>query len=403
VSNYTTVRDLHKDILLRSGEVQDTNSDFYQRSLTYLNRANLAVLAGSNELGMEVGEPWPWAKTASPAVLNLVVPYETGTATVTNSSTAVTLSDPPSYSLLGYHMKIPGRQEFFKVTAHTASNPSVTLDSIYTDESGTMPMIFYKMEYALASGILRLITPMRIYRLQSFDTDNTGHVDHIALDTLYQDYPMHLLRRTLPTKFAQVYRDQIGTVTIRFNWVTEKQVRLEYEYIPIPKTLRSLSLTDASINTTTETITFTNHGLSNDELVQITNEDGALPTGLAEDTNYYVISAAANTFKLSSTLGGIAVDITAATGGGTHYVSNIPLMPLEHRVILAYAASYYLMVDKEDSKSAEMKQLAMAGFQSLVAAFKRERIQIGRYHMGRLVPRLEQQSAHRRFFTQEVT
>jgi hypothetical protein len=61
------------------------------------------------------------------------------------------------------------------------------------------------------------------------------------------------------------------------------------------------------------------------------------------------------------------------------------------------------MVDKEDSKSAEMKQLAMAGFQSLVAAFKRERIQIGRYHMGRLVPRLEQQSAHRRFFTQEVT
>lgn len=52
---------------------------------------------------------------------------------------------------------------------------------------------------------------------------------------------------------------------------------------------------------------------------------GALPGGLAVDTDYYVVNAdaAGATFKLSATAGGSAIDLTS-TGTGTHYFGKVP-------------------------------------------------------------------------------
>jgi len=66
----------------------------------------------------------------------------------------------------------------------------------------------------------------------------------------------------------------------------------------------------------TDIITSAAHGLQNGNMVQLTTTD-TLPAGLAVSTNYYVINTATNTFKLSATPGGSAVDITD-TGTGTH-------------------------------------------------------------------------------------
>jgi len=66
----------------------------------------------------------------------------------------------------------------------------------------------------------------------------------------------------------------------------------------------------------TDTITSVDHGLPNDRAVRLFTT-GALPGGLAVGTTYYVVSAAADTFQLSATLGGSAIDITD-TGTGTH-------------------------------------------------------------------------------------
>ena len=67
----------------------------------------------------------------------------------------------------------------------------------------------------------------------------------------------------------------------------------------------------------TDVCTSAGHTLSDGDTVTLSSTT-TLPGGLAVDTTYYIIDSATNTFKLSTTLGGSAVDITD-TGTGTHY------------------------------------------------------------------------------------
>lgn len=67
------------------------------------------------------------------------------------------------------------------------------------------------------------------------------------------------------------------------------------------------------------------HGMSDGDRVMLFNVfSETLPTGLAEGTIYYVVSSATNTFKVSATLGGAAVDITALGGGEGYWQKIIP-------------------------------------------------------------------------------
>lgn len=65
-----------------------------------------------------------------------------------------------------------------------------------------------------------------------------------------------------------------------------------------------------------DTIRSPGHGFSNDDRVVFEAEDvGSLPTGLSAGTLYWVVNAATDTFKVSTTQGGGAVDITAVGSG----------------------------------------------------------------------------------------
>jgi hypothetical protein len=67
-------------------------------------------------------------------------------------------------------------------------------------------------------------------------------------------------------------------------------------------------------------VTLTSHGLSaNDPVVLSTS--GALPTGLATNTKYFVRNPAANTFELSASSGGASIN-TSGSQSGTHKVST---------------------------------------------------------------------------------
>lgn len=67
---------------------------------------------------------------------------------------------------------------------------------------------------------------------------------------------------------------------------------------------------------TNNTLAATNHGLANDQRVRVLRlpGTGAVPTGLAENTTYFVVGTANDTFQLSATQGGAAIDITAEGG-----------------------------------------------------------------------------------------
>lgn len=74
---------------------------------------------------------------------------------------------------------------------------------------------------------------------------------------------------------------------------------------------------------TANTITSPAHGLANTDRVMVFNLfGGALPTGLTEGTIYFVVGSTTDTFQLSLTSGGAAVDITAA--GTLHFQEIIP-------------------------------------------------------------------------------
>jgi hypothetical protein len=65
-----------------------------------------------------------------------------------------------------------------------------------------------------------------------------------------------------------------------------------------------------------EVITAPAHGLANDQRVLVMAAPGALlPAGLSENTAYFVVGVTTNTFQLSATQGGAAVNITADGAG----------------------------------------------------------------------------------------
>lgn len=102
--------------------------------------------------------------------------------------------------------------------------------------------------------------------------------------------------------------------------VSDKTTTSAVDYTPSDFNLtHDQTFTDSDVSTTNDTITITSHGLTNGDPVQFTTA-GTLPTGISIGTTYYVVSSTSNTFKISTTVGGGAVDITAA-GSGTSTVS----------------------------------------------------------------------------------
>lgn len=66
--------------------------------------------------------------------------------------------------------------------------------------------------------------------------------------------------------------------------------------------------------------------------------------------------------------------------------SSIPLIPVSHREVLAYATAFSILTDKEDSKSQSFYTLTQNKLKSLVSANRKEFMQISK-NRGRLVAR----------------
>lgn len=91
---------------------------------------------------------------------------------------------------------------------------------------------------------------------------------------------------------------------------------------PINSTIKGVGTTDAA-DITANTITAIANGLANTNRVFISNVGGTtLAAPLAENVLYFVVGATTDTFQLSLTSGGAAIDITA--GSGLYYQNCIP-------------------------------------------------------------------------------
>src|SRR5262245_54585804 len=128
-----------------------------------------------------------------------------------------------------------------------------------------------------------------------------------AVGTLTQRYDISLVTAAVGQEYAiGVVGEGVTTTTVSYT------------------ALADITFVDGDVNTTSDLVTKTGHGMtSGDGPYRLKNTGGALPTGLAADTNYLIYAPTANTFgfaisKANAIAGTPLVDITAAAGGGTH-------------------------------------------------------------------------------------
>jgi hypothetical protein len=107
---------------------------------------------------------------------------------------------------------------------------------------------------------------------------------------------------------GSVPNEEVGLLAITYDFATKS----------ISKTWAT---TDVDI--ATDTITVTAHGFSDGDTARLTTT-GAVPTGLATATTYFVVGATLNTFQLAATYGGAAINLTdVGSGVGTIKTNTI--------------------------------------------------------------------------------
>ncbi len=92
------------------------------------------------------------------------------------------------------------------------------------------------------------------------------------------------------------------------------------------KIMRSIvtqNIPTTAVNITTDVITLADHGFVDGDRFPLTTT-GVLPTGLSLATNYFVVQSSKDSFKLSATEGGTAIDLTAV-GSGVHSIAGLGL------------------------------------------------------------------------------
>jgi len=418
MANYENTQDLKKGVLFRCGELDDGTSEYDSKVLEYLNRAQQAMVSGAAELDLDIGEPFPWALNQynkililEPAITNLAV-------TFTNGSATATLSATPVSNLLNYWVQPENSSETYRISAHTGTSTTITLDSVYIDTSASgLPCTIFKTDYELDTNVLRLANPF----ITNYDevilyNSDPGQIVGVDLSEFMRQYPLFLYRASTPTAFTQVYKDNAMKPTVRFNSCPVERIRVQYNYVPVPPVLtngvveiqtitRSLAPTAGNYvlifngvpstsiawNATATQIQAAINTIPELALATVT---GTLATSLVITFNGFYGDAPLLTVGSNTLVNGVtAVTLTVAeTVKGEQ---SIPIIPRDHRVTLEYYAAYYLCTDKNDSRATEYRELTRAGMRALVKAWKQEKITTNP-DFGRMIARPDRTYDYRR-------
>lgn len=123
-------------------------------------------------------------------------------------------------------------------------------------------------------------------------------------------------------KIGAILTDNDGSpIDLSSLTVTFRMVDLEDATVVVASGSTDEHPTTTFTAATTDIITSVKHGLVDDNEVIFTTT-GTLPAGLATSTRYFVRDSDDDTYKVSATKGGTAVDITD-TGSGTHTWSKV--------------------------------------------------------------------------------
>lgn len=150
MAQFRTTADIVDSVLRRAGETTNGNSALEGDALEYLNRVHHAILAGGSIFALTVDEAWTWARSKSPMTLELQPSRTTGTVSVTLGSDAGSFSSAPADSLAGWFLKCDGRAEVYRIVTHAAGGTNFELDAAYLGTSNATQLYrAFKLDYEL--------------------------------------------------------------------------------------------------------------------------------------------------------------------------------------------------------------------------------------------------------------
>lgn len=245
MSIFKNSQEILNQALSWSGELTDVGpspppSEYRTKALEFLNDCYLEVLSGSNEFNIDMGQPWPWARAELPGVL-ILKPAVQVTVTLTNGSTAATLSAAQATSMKGRLLRVSNEPDSLWIASHTAGATAMTLDAAWTGVTGSYTAYLHALRYELTQNVLRLVSPMRVNRAQGavvYNQESSGDILMDEIPTMMRAYPHYALKVGTPSVFAIRSESQdTGKITVQFNASVQEQTRVEYEYIPYPDDL----------------------------------------------------------------------------------------------------------------------------------------------------------------------
>tara|TARA_B100000674_G_C37969012_1_gene976009 strand:+ start:3263 stop:4378 length:1116 start_codon:yes stop_codon:yes gene_type:complete len=138
--------------------------------------------------------------------------------------------------------------------------------------------------------ISNMLQRMRELSVQSLNGTNTAN-DRVALDTEFQALLLEVDRVAENTQWNG--RNVLdGSVDVT------------------PAEVNHGTIATSAVAVGTEKITLNSHGFENGQKVKYHHGGGTAITGLANDTEYFVVGATTNDFQVSSSLGGSAIDLS---------------------------------------------------------------------------------------------
>lgn len=149
MAQFRTTADILDEILQKSGEPTNGNSPFESRAIVYANKVHHAIIGGGNIFDINVDEPWVWARSHTPIVLELQPAFKAGSVTVLNGDINITFQSAPATSLEGWHFQVNGKATVYKITNHTAAGTIAQIDSSFVDDPGVYSFRAFKLDYPI--------------------------------------------------------------------------------------------------------------------------------------------------------------------------------------------------------------------------------------------------------------
>jgi hypothetical protein len=100
---------------------------------------------------------WPFLRNPTPLVIQTVTDITTGTVATTSGSTAITFSSAPTVSVAGRFIQTSSSNDWYKITAHTASSTSATIEIGAITTAAAATYTVRKLYYSTSTNVDRII------------------------------------------------------------------------------------------------------------------------------------------------------------------------------------------------------------------------------------------------------